>query len=92
MVAAGCVDKMVFAFTGNSSVGSSHAFATQLRLAAPDLELEEYSHYGLLQVPGRRRHSVYAGQVQAATRKHQSQLGRWRHLTTTMWRPTLCPP
>jgi glutaconate CoA-transferase subunit A len=49
MVAAGCVDKMVFAFTGNSSVGSLYAVRHAVEAGGTgDLELEEYSHYGLL--------------------------------------------
>jgi glutaconate CoA-transferase, subunit A len=49
LVGAGCLKKMIFAFTGNSSVGSLYAIrrAVEGKAAAP-LELEEYSHYGLL--------------------------------------------
>lgn len=49
LVAAGCVDKMVFAFTGNSSVGSLYAVRRAVEAGGTGgLELEEYSHYGLL--------------------------------------------
>ncbi|MDP9889978.1 CoA transferase subunit A [Pseudarthrobacter enclensis] len=49
MVAAGCVDTMVFAFTGNSSVGSLYAVRRAIESnGTGGLKLEEYSHYGLL--------------------------------------------
>ena len=49
MVAAGCVDKLVFAFAGNSSVGSLYAVRRAVEAGGTGgLELEEYSHYGLL--------------------------------------------
>ena len=49
LVGAGAVDKMIFAFTGNSSVGSLYAIRRAVEAGGPgSLELEEYSHYGLL--------------------------------------------
>lgn len=49
LVAAGCVKRMVFAFTGNSSVGSLYAVRRAVEAGGGGgLELEEYSHYGLL--------------------------------------------
>lgn len=49
LVAAGAVEKMIFAFTGNSSVGSLYAIRRAVEQAEPrPLHLEEYSHYGLL--------------------------------------------
>lgn len=49
LVGAGCVSKLIFAFTGNSSVGSLYAIrrAVEAGSVSP-IELEEYSHYGLL--------------------------------------------
>jgi glutaconate CoA-transferase, subunit A len=49
LVAAGVADKMVFSFASNSSVGSLHAIRRAVEHRDPrPLELEEYSHYGLL--------------------------------------------
>jgi glutaconate CoA-transferase subunit A len=46
MIAAGCAKKLVFSWAGNPGVGSLHAF----RRAVEDgtLELEEYSHFGMV--------------------------------------------
>ena len=46
MIAAGCARKLVFSWAGNPGVGSLHAF----RRATEDgsLELEEYSHFGMV--------------------------------------------
>ncbi|RNL87589.1 CoA transferase subunit A [Halostreptopolyspora alba] len=49
LVAAGVATKMIFSFTGNSSVGSLHAIRRAIEHGDPrPLEIEEYSHYGLL--------------------------------------------
>ncbi|MEV0343490.1 CoA-transferase [Nocardia sp. NPDC050713] len=49
LVAAGVARKMIFSFTGNSSVGSLHAIRRAVERREPrGLEIEEYSHYGLL--------------------------------------------
>lgn len=47
LVAAGVVERMVFGFTGNSSVGSLHAIRRAVEERGT-LELEEYSHFGML--------------------------------------------
>lgn len=44
MIAAGCVKKLVFSWAGNPGAGSLHAF----RRAAYTLELDEYSHFGMI--------------------------------------------
>jgi glutaconate CoA-transferase subunit A len=44
MIAAGCVRKLVFSWAGNPGAGSLHAF----RRAADTLELDEYSHFGMV--------------------------------------------
>jgi glutaconate CoA-transferase subunit A len=44
MIAAGCVSKLVFSWAGNPGAGSLHAF----RRAANMLELDEYSHFGMV--------------------------------------------
>lgn len=49
LVGAGCVKKMIFAFTGNSSVGSLYAIRRAVEAGNDSaLVIEEYSHYGLL--------------------------------------------
>ncbi len=48
LVAAGAVERLVFAFAGNSTVGSLHAIRRGAEGPSPSLALEEYSHYGLL--------------------------------------------
>ncbi|MCP2315427.1 glutaconate CoA-transferase subunit A [Nocardia amikacinitolerans] len=49
LVAAGVARKMIFSFTGNSSVGSLYAIRRAVERRDPRvLEIEEYSHYGLL--------------------------------------------
>lgn len=49
LVGAGCVSKLIFAFTGNSSVGSLYAIRRAVEAGATSpIEIEEYSHYGLL--------------------------------------------
>src|SRR3989442_15156708 len=49
MIAAGCARKLVFSWAGNPGVGSLHAFrrAGEGR-DGPPLELEEYSHFGMV--------------------------------------------
>lgn len=49
LIAAGCVDRLVFSWGGNPGVGSLHAFRRRVeRGAAEPLAIEEYSHFGLL--------------------------------------------
>ena len=46
MIAAGCVSKLVFSWAGNPGAGSLHAF--RRAVAAGALELDEYSHFGMV--------------------------------------------
>lgn len=46
MVAAGCAAKLVFSWIGNPGVGSLHA--TRRAIEASELEIEEYSHHGMV--------------------------------------------
>ena len=46
MIAAGCVTKLVFSWAGNPGAGSLHAF--RRAVAAGTLELDEYSHFGMV--------------------------------------------
>jgi glutaconate CoA-transferase subunit A len=52
MIAAGCARKLVFSWAGNPGVGSLHAFRRAVERSegaeAPGLELEEYSHFGMV--------------------------------------------
>ncbi|WP_435590747.1 CoA transferase subunit A [Nocardia sp. bgisy118] len=49
LIAAGAARKMIFSFTGNSSVGSLHAIRRAVEHREPrGIEIEEYSHFGLL--------------------------------------------
>ena len=46
MIAAGCARKLVFSWAGNPGVGSLHAFRRAVE--AQTLEIEEYSHFGMV--------------------------------------------
>jgi glutaconate CoA-transferase subunit A len=46
MVAAGCARKLVFSWLGNPGVGSLHAVRRAIEAGA--LEIEEYSHFGMV--------------------------------------------
>jgi glutaconate CoA-transferase subunit A len=46
MVAAGCATKLVFSWLGNPGVGSLHAIRRAIE--AGNLEIEEYSHHGMV--------------------------------------------
>jgi len=46
MIAAGCVRKVIFSWAGNPGVGSLHAFRRAVEKG--DLEIEEYSHFGMV--------------------------------------------
>jgi glutaconate CoA-transferase subunit A len=47
MIAAGCVNKLVFSWAGNPGAGSLHALRRAVE--GPDsLELDEYSHFGMV--------------------------------------------
>jgi glutaconate CoA-transferase subunit A len=46
LVAAGCASKLVFSWLGNPGVGSLHAIRRAIEAGA--LEIEEYSHHGMV--------------------------------------------
>src|SRR5579871_3311709 len=50
MIAAGCARKLIFSWAGNPGAGSLHAFrrAVEGKDGAPPLEIEEYSHFGMV--------------------------------------------
>ena len=48
MIAAGCAAKLVFSWAGNPGVGSLHAFRRAVEQGTPPLEIEEYSHFGMV--------------------------------------------
>src|SRR5215213_2095839 len=48
MVAAGVARKLVFSWLGNPGVGGLHAIRRVTEGEAPALELEEYSHFGMV--------------------------------------------
>jgi len=48
MIAAGCVSKLVFSWAGNPGVGSLHAFRRAVERGERSLELDEYSHFGMV--------------------------------------------
>ena len=48
MIAAGCARKLVFSWAGNPGVGSLHAFRRSVERGTPPLEIEEYSHFGMV--------------------------------------------
>ncbi len=48
MIAAGCARKLVFSWAGNPGVGSLHAFRRAVEEPGSALELEEYSHFGMV--------------------------------------------
>ena len=48
MIAAGCARKLVFSWAGNPGVGSLHAFRRAVEGKGPALEIEEYSHFGMV--------------------------------------------
>jgi glutaconate CoA-transferase subunit A len=48
LVAAGCARKLIFSWLGNPGVGSLHAIRRATEAAPPELELEEYSHFGMV--------------------------------------------
>ena len=48
LIAAGCVEKVVFSWAGNPGVGSLHAFRRAAEDDVPNaIELEEYTHFGM---------------------------------------------
>jgi glutaconate CoA-transferase, subunit A len=48
MIAAGCARKLVFSWAGNPGAGSLHAFRRAVEGHEAALELEEYSHFGMV--------------------------------------------
>jgi len=48
LVAAGCARRLVFSWLGNPGVGSLHAIRRWTEGPQPRLELEEYSHFGMV--------------------------------------------
>jgi glutaconate CoA-transferase subunit A len=48
MIAAGCARKLVFSWAGNPGAGSLHAFRRAVEGRGSPLELEEYSHFGMV--------------------------------------------
>ena len=48
MIAAGCARKLVFSWAGNPGAGSLHGFRRAVEAGTPPLELEEYSHFGMV--------------------------------------------
>src|SRR5512143_351100 len=49
MVAAGVASKLVFSYLGNPGVGQLHAIRRAIEEGVPrPLEIEEYSHYGMV--------------------------------------------
>jgi glutaconate CoA-transferase subunit A len=48
MIAAGVARKLVFSWLGNPGVGALHAIRRVTEGPAPSLELEEYSHFGMV--------------------------------------------
>jgi len=48
MIAAGVARKLVFSWLGNPGVGSLHAVRRASEVSPPQIELEEYSHFGMV--------------------------------------------
>jgi glutaconate CoA-transferase subunit A len=48
MIAAGCLRKLVFSWAGNPGAGSLHAFRRALEGKSESIEIEEYSHFGMV--------------------------------------------
>lgn len=48
MIQAGVAKKLVFSWAGNPGVGSLHAFRRATEAVPPTLQLEEYSHFGMV--------------------------------------------
>ncbi|HUG49054.1 MAG TPA: CoA-transferase [Candidatus Limnocylindria bacterium] len=48
LIGAGCASKLVFSWLGNPGVGSLHAVRRWTEGPEPRLELEEYSHFGMV--------------------------------------------
>lgn len=48
MIQAGVAKKMIFSWAGNPGVGSLHAFRRAVEAKPPTLQIEEYSHFGMV--------------------------------------------
>jgi glutaconate CoA-transferase, subunit A len=48
MLAAGCARKLVFSWAGNPGAGSLHAFRRAVEGKGERVEIEEYSHFGMV--------------------------------------------
>jgi glutaconate CoA-transferase subunit A len=48
LIAAGCAKKLVFSWAGNPGAGSLHAFRRAVEKGTPRLQIEEYSHFGMV--------------------------------------------
>jgi glutaconate CoA-transferase, subunit A len=48
MIAAGCLRRLVFSWAGNPGAGSLHAFRRAVERGTPPLEIDEYSHFGMV--------------------------------------------
>lgn len=48
MIEAGVAKKLIFSWAGNPGVGSLHAFRRAVEAQPPTLEIEEYSHFGMV--------------------------------------------
>ena len=48
MIQAGVAKKLIFSWAGNPGVGSLHAFRRAIEAKPPTLEIEEYSHFGMV--------------------------------------------
>ena len=48
LIGAGCARRLVFSWAGNPGAGSLHAFRRAVEKGTPPLELEEYSHFGMV--------------------------------------------
>lgn len=48
LIAAGCVSTLVFSWAGNPGAGSLHAFRRAVEQGTPPLQLDEYSHFGMV--------------------------------------------
>lgn len=48
MIAAGCARKLIFSWAGNPGAGSLGAFRRAVEKGTPSLEIEEYSHFGMV--------------------------------------------
>ncbi|HET7703561.1 MAG TPA: CoA-transferase [Candidatus Limnocylindrales bacterium] len=48
MIAAGVARKLVFSWLGNPGVGGLNAIRRRIEASPPELEIEEYSHFGMV--------------------------------------------